>query len=295
MAIQRDPKFEPPVKQLRELADAEFTPSEFKIACERFSRLDKENTDDDLLQFDLQDGADAQLVASLFLNPAPAAIICAILAFCWWETFTKDAHKSYKAFRDEQEEFDRIFDDELERATKIIGAPVRQGADKKAPAHKHAIWQGKNALLILQQSANDVQFGYDVNYWIQPYKSEELAPSSPLINWLHMLNQIPPGIQLPPTWEPCLGGFEAELKRELAMNFFHRLRNVQATAVARSNKCDDVLFELRGHKKRLAQVHLTWSREMHPHWPHSMFFDSWEQWAEFARKEFDEEQAGEVE
>lgn len=291
MPIERITKFEPPVKHLLNLADAELTPSAFKEACEKFGKLDEESTDDDLWQFDLQDNCDAQLVVALYLNPAPKAIICAILAFCWWETYTKEEHKSAKTFLSEQSEFNRIFDSELERAIKIIGAPVKQGKDNKEPAHKYAIWRGKNALLILQQSANDIQFGYDINYWIQPYGKEELAPTSPFINWLHTLNQIPPGIQMPPTWEPCLGGLEGELKRELAMNFLHALKNVKATSVARSNKCDDVLFELCGHKHKLAQVHLTWSREMHPHWPHTMFFDSWEQWAEFVRKEFEEEEA----
>jgi hypothetical protein len=101
---------------------------------------------------------------------------------------------------------------------------------------------------------------------------------APSIERFHMNNRIPPTITLPARWQACDAGMEHELKREIALNFFHPLKNVQAISVARANYADDVLFELPGHKHKLAQVHLTWSKEFHPHWPDVAFFDSWEQW-----------------
>ena len=70
-----------------------------------------------------------------------------------------------------------------------------------------------------------------------------------------------------------------QLQRELSSG--HVLFGVEAKAVARSGACDDVLFELTGHEKPLALVHLAWGRiPQDPPWPSTEFFASWDEWVQ---------------
>lgn len=287
--VERVPDFVPPVTELFKLTEAEFAPASFKSACEKFSRFDEPSSDDDLWNFYLPDTVETYLTVSVYLqSQEPTAIICAIFPFCWWETYSRKDHKDDKSFHREQNEFNRIYEEELKHAIDEIGQPEHQGADSKEPRHKYAIWRGKNALLILQQSDHDVQFGYNINYWIQPWNREKLTIEGCLVDWLAAQNSIPRNITMPNGWAPCGPGLENELKREIELNLFHALKNVQATSVARAGYADDVLFELHGHKHKLAMVHLTWTKEFRPSWPETTFFDSWTEWVE-AMKKFEPE------
>jgi hypothetical protein len=73
---------------------------------------------------------------------------------------------------------------------------------------------------------------------------------------------------------------DAQLQRELSLK--HPLYGVMAKAVARTGARDDVLFELTGHEKPLADVHLTWSQKpLHtPKFPTTKFYATWEDWVE---------------
>lgn len=300
MTVEHVPNFKPPVKHLFALIDAVLRPDEFKSACEKFGEFDADCSDDDLWKFNLDEDGDSRLAVSLHMENSgtnhetgkaqykPTAVICAILPFCWWETYERKDHKDDKSLRKEQLEYNRAFDEELKHAIQEIGQPAVKGADKKAPFHKHAIWRGKEGLFILQQSANDLQFGYDINYWIQPRITGDADKNILLIDWLHMINRIPPTITLPAGWEVCAAGFENELNRELTLNFLHPLKNVEAISVARTGHADDFLFELTRHKHKLAQVHLTWNKEWRPAWPETTFYDSWDEWVASVKAENEE-------
>jgi hypothetical protein len=72
----------------------------------------------------------------------------------------------------------------------------------------------------------------------------------------------------------------AELQREIGPR--HPLAGVRVVPVARRHDRDDVLFLLPEAGDRLALVHLTWSRkrEADPRWPNTVFYESWEDWAQ---------------
>jgi hypothetical protein len=69
----------------------------------------------------------------------------------------------------------------------------------------------------------------------------------------------------------------AELRREVCQG--HVLFGVPLSALARRQDCDDVLFSLNDGTGRFAKVHLTYSKESNPTWPHSTIFDNWEHWS----------------
>lgn len=69
----------------------------------------------------------------------------------------------------------------------------------------------------------------------------------------------------------------AELSKELARG--HPLYGAKARAIARRSDCDDVLFVVRGDRRRYAVVHLTWSSKPEPAgWPAFELYDSLAQW-----------------
>ncbi|WP_405874018.1 hypothetical protein OHB11_35835 [Streptomyces zaomyceticus] len=77
-----------------------------------------------------------------------------------------------------------------------------------------------------------------------------------------------PSLLPAPWWVPDGGmhDFERELRRELSPE--HPLHGVKATAVARCEGCDDVLFGVRDRPRPWAVVHLTWTgREERAPWP----------------------------
>ncbi|MFJ3610414.1 hypothetical protein [Streptomyces hydrogenans] len=77
-----------------------------------------------------------------------------------------------------------------------------------------------------------------------------------------------PSLLPAPWWVPDDGmdGFDLELHRELSHG--HPLHGVKATAVARCEGCDDVLFSIANQPFPWAVVHLTWTgREERAPWP----------------------------
>jgi hypothetical protein len=61
--------------------------------------------------------------------------------------------------------------------------------------------------------------------------------------------------------------FEGELRWEVAENPAHCLSNREWEAVGLFGLYDDLIVRLDG-RDEFAWVHLTWSREHQPHWPH---------------------------
>lgn len=277
-----------PVEQLFDLTNADFlNPQDFKHKCQSFADFDAANSDDDLWKFSMKVDTNLQFTVSVWIEPTGAkkdsgypevlqtGISCGILPFCFWESDSPTVHQSGDS---ERADYDRLFNDVLFETSEKLGKPLLQGQDKDASAHQYAIWRGKHGLLILQQSAHDVQFGYDINFWVQPWKGADPVPTSPFINWLHNRNMIPPAVSLPELWVACGAGLEKELEKEVGLNLLHPLRGVQATSVARREDNDDVLFRLYNHTHHLAVVHLTWNREILPTFPSTQLYKSWAQW-----------------
>jgi hypothetical protein len=71
---------------------------------------------------------------------------------------------------------------------------------------------------------------------------------------------------------------EHELKQELKED--HSLHACKATAIARRDDDDDVLFEVTGNEHRFAVVHLTWSgsKESSPMFPYTLWYDTVKDW-----------------
>lgn len=67
---------------------------------------------------------------------------------------------------------------------------------------------------------------------------------------------------------------EGELRRELCSS--HTIYGIEAVAIGRRWRRDDVLFLLRDG--RFAQVHLSWRAEANPHWPDTRIYASFEDW-----------------
>ncbi len=106
--------------------------------------------------------------------------------------------------------------------------------------------------------------------------------------------QIPASQWLDP-WIPVSSGgaLERELSTELPPTPL--LTGVSLRAIARRLDNDDVLFELTGHDKPLAVVHLSYRREADPQLPWTVLFDSWEDWVENCMEPDHEEVFGSAE
>jgi hypothetical protein len=82
-------------------------------------------------------------------------------------------------------------------------------------------------------------------------------------------------------WHPIPDSedFTLELIREVIKG--HPLFQVPTKSIARRQDCDDVLFQIEDGSGRVAVVHLTWSMkpEPSPNSPHSVFYDSLQNWA----------------
>lgn len=93
---------------------------------------------------------------------------------------------------------------------------------------------------------------------------------------------VPGHIQLTPPWQPLSDSraeaFSLELMRELSPG--HELYGIVARAIAARIDQDDALFELSGHEKHLAVVHLTWGErsEHNSKYPRVQFFAGWDDW-----------------
>jgi len=83
-------------------------------------------------------------------------------------------------------------------------------------------------------------------------------------------NELPEGWYL--LGEKESRAMEAELDREVCKE--HILYEKKVTAIARREDRDDFLFSAKESEHPLYSVHLTWSKESDPFWPHTTSFVS---------------------
>src|SRR5262245_18462149 len=138
-------------------------------ACEKFARLKPPSSFEDLWYFAVGSsggtlivGVDVEATGRKRRNGWPIfrslKVNCAILSTCWWETYEPSHHKNAASYAADRAHFDRLFLEALEKTAKVIGGPLREGVKRGKWRHRWAIWRGETALLVLQQSAYDLQF-----------------------------------------------------------------------------------------------------------------------------------------
>ncbi|MGH7170652.1 MAG: hypothetical protein ACRELG_10275 [Gemmataceae bacterium] len=97
-------------------------------------------------------------------------------------------------------------------------------------------------------------------------------------------------VEWPYPWSPIefpddKPAFESELQRELKPG--HPLFGIPVSAIGRRYDQDDILFELRDGRGRVAEVHLTWAGESEtPPWPGASLFESFTAWVESVKEEY---------
>jgi hypothetical protein len=162
--------------------------------CESFATLSGEHSFDNQWNFRFNGSEVALLVrletqttgtkANGWPRRSPVRVLNAVLSICWWEDCSEGHHESTESFHEDRDQFNRLFADELGRATAVLGAPLLRGKDRDGAAHEHALWRGDTGLLVLQQSAYDPQFGLDINYWVRPWRGSDPQPATPFLDWL---------------------------------------------------------------------------------------------------------------
>jgi hypothetical protein len=102
---------------------------------------------------------------------------------CYWENFDQASNMPSEAFRLERERYDRCYRALADAVTAVLGAPL-ETATETAPTCSYSIWRLAHALVIVQQAAFDVQFGIEVNLWLEPWEGPLPQIRPPLIDWL---------------------------------------------------------------------------------------------------------------
>ena len=89
------------------------------------------------------------------------------------------------------------------------------------------------------------------------------------------------GLEWLEPWTPVPDRDREEMERELTRELRpgHVLFGRNARAIGQREDQDDVVFVVDG-PKQFAVVHLTYARETHPDWPHTLVFESLEEFVE---------------
>ena len=127
----------------------------------------------------------------LLVQPSGERIGCAALPFCYWERFDRADHVTIESYRTARHHYDMLYAQAVQTTAIVLGQPQYSGHDSDADAAHYAVWQSAYALLILQQCAFDVQFGNEINFWLEPYQAETFTPTSPFIDWLVQRHRTP--------------------------------------------------------------------------------------------------------
>ena len=95
---------------------------------------------------------------------------CAVLPLMFWEDFDSEFYDSEALYRRARINFDRKYEKALQQTEKVLGAPLQTWVQKDEDHHQKAVWRGQNSILALQQDDYDTQFGFDINFLIQPHQ-----------------------------------------------------------------------------------------------------------------------------
>ncbi len=81
-------------------------------------------------------------------------------------------------------DYDRAYETSESQVAAVLGDPATRG-EYRYPfrsewPYRYAIWPGEAGVLILRQDELDIQFGMDVNLWVQPWDPATPLPTLPI-------------------------------------------------------------------------------------------------------------------
>ena len=164
---------------MRRLADESFGAATFRELCARIG--EPEYVDRWLWRFSRPDGTVLIVGAG---EDGGMTVGAAVLSTCWWDTVHRHDAGDDDSYAAEQRAYDDAYDDALRAAEAVAGQPDFSGRDQGTYPHRWALWRGRTGLFVVQQSAYDLQFGVDVNYWVRPWTARRIEPTEPFIDWL---------------------------------------------------------------------------------------------------------------
>jgi hypothetical protein len=121
----------------------------------------------------------------VLIQPHGGLVGCYAAPVCYWDAYDRPASPAHAA---ERAHFDNAYQVLREQLRAALGPPLLTGSDSE-PSCAYAIWRSTHALVIAQQAAFDIQFGIEVNLWLEQFDESSLAPSAPLIDWLTARDQ----------------------------------------------------------------------------------------------------------
>ena len=169
----------PIIANLLELCNTPFKMSEAVLAWQRLGWRYTPQQDDEF-------GFQVEIGDNMCMTVAPSGedIDCMILPFCWWPDYDVEFATSRLRHAIEKRKFGAAFTKAADLTRKTIGPPFHTGRDADEDRHQYAVWKGNHAWLILQQAAYDVQYGLEINFWLEPMRNESFTPTTQLIDWL---------------------------------------------------------------------------------------------------------------
>jgi hypothetical protein len=167
------------VRHLYELVNVLFTVDSFRVCWRRFGWAAQVESGREYGLY-----VDTHLDVPLMLDPLGTDILCAALSFCYWEEYDSAFHQDASEYRRQRTEYDDAYASSLSLAAGVLGKPKSEWRDQDANGHMAATWQGKTGVLLLQQAAFDLQYGMEINFWLEPVSLCQFLPTTPLIDWL---------------------------------------------------------------------------------------------------------------
>jgi hypothetical protein len=167
------------VGQLHQLACLPFKLRDFRDAWSRFGWVYEPGSGD---EFGFQVHVPAYW--PLTVDPLGTDVIGARLVFCFWDDYDPQFHDDLDEYARQRSEYEALYERAWVVSQGLLGPPASEWVNQDRDAHKAAVWPGQTGLLILQQAAFDLQFGIEIDFWLEPVSISEFRPRTPLIDWL---------------------------------------------------------------------------------------------------------------
>ena len=168
MEMDRLPGITRIARNVRALADAPLEGTAYRAACSSFGWQPEEPG----YPGEEQTYAAFRLPANdryFHVTLTDGVVKLAVLPLLFWEDCDPEFCDSEAQYRRGRAAFDRKYDRALEQAEKVLGPPLRVWTDPGEDRFRKSAWQGETCLLALQQDDYDVQYGYDINFLLQPH------------------------------------------------------------------------------------------------------------------------------
>lgn len=115
----------------------------------------------------------------LWVDPLGSEILSARLPICYLDAFDGDSSPALT-----REEFDAAFHALKRRVLSLAGTPTLEWKDDNQNGYRATAWTVPNGVIIVQQAAFDPEFGDALCIWLDGMNPTELAPTTPLVDWL---------------------------------------------------------------------------------------------------------------